>query len=64
MKTPAEIARAMGCTEQQARAQLARNAAQLDAMAAKAKATGKKVNGYTYEQLAAKARDCIAAAAA
>ena len=63
MKTASEIARIMGCTVQQARAQLARNAAQLDAMASKAKATGKNVNGYTYEQLVKKARDCLGAAA-
>ena len=63
MKTASEIARTMGCTLNQARAQLARNAKQLDAMAAKAKATGKKVNGYTYEQLVQKARDCLGAAA-
>ena len=48
---PAQIAGLLGCTEAQIRAQFAQNAKQLAAMADKAKTTGRKVNGYTAEEL-------------
>lgn len=61
MKQPTtnQIASLFGCSEAQVRAQFAKNAAQLEAMAAKAESTGRKVNNYTAAQLremAAKAR--------
>ena len=46
------IAKMFGCTEEQAKAQYARNAAQLAEMEAKAASTGRKVNGFTAQQLA------------
>lgn len=41
------------------KAHYAENARQLQRMADKAKATGKKVNGYTFEQLQAKAAEYL-----
>lgn len=55
MKTPSEIAAVFGCTPEQAKTQQLANAAQLREMAAKARATGKKVNGYTAAELDARA---------
>lgn len=49
----AMAARVFGCTPAQAKALLAKNADDLDAMRAKASASGKKVNGYSADQLAA-----------
>jgi hypothetical protein len=49
------VAAFFGCTEDQARAAYARNAAQLAKMAAKAHATGRKVNGYTERELSERA---------
>lgn len=45
------IAKVLGCTVGQLRGQHAKNAAQLSLMLHKAVTTGKKVNGYTSEQL-------------
>lgn len=47
-----KIAKMFGCTEEQAKAQYARNAAQLAEMEAKANSIGRKVNGFTAQQLA------------
>ena len=44
-----------GCTEEQARAQYAKNAEQLAGMAAKAHRTGRKVNGYAARELSKRA---------
>lgn len=49
--TITEVAKLLHCTEDQARAQYLKNAQAFDEMAAKARATGKKVNGYTLEYL-------------
>ena len=64
VKTPAEIAARFGCTVEQAREQLLANAKQMAAMAAKARAAGKKLRGYTAEQLEANAAAFTAAAGA
>lgn len=53
--TPEQIAKMFGCTTAQVGKQFAANAAQLQAMAKKAKQTGRKVNGYTAAELAAHA---------
>jgi hypothetical protein len=53
--TPEQIAARFGCTVEQARAQLQRNADQLARMAAKANKTGKNVNGFTAAQLTERA---------
>jgi len=45
------VAAIFGCTEAQAKAQYAKNAAQLSSMAAKAHRTGRKINGCTERQL-------------
>ena len=42
----------MNITKEQIRAQFAKNAKQLGEMEEKARATGRKVNGYTAEKLA------------
>ena len=49
--TPEMIAKVMGCTVEQLTSQYAKNAAQLAVMLHKAVTTGRKVNGYTAEQL-------------
>ena len=49
--TTAQIAKLFGCSEQQVRDQFHANAAQLTRLADKSKRTGRKVNGYTAEQL-------------
>jgi hypothetical protein len=49
--TAEHIAKFFGCTIEQAKAQFAANALQLAAMQKKAIFTGKKVNGYTANQL-------------
>lgn len=46
-----EIAAKFGCSPAQVGAQFARNFIQLSAMYRQACATGKRVNGYTSEQL-------------
>lgn len=50
-KTPAQVAAMFGCTENQARAQIKRNAQDLRSLAEKAKksATG-KYRGFTFNQ--------------
>jgi hypothetical protein len=48
---PSEVAAIFNCPVENVRAQYLRNAAQLEAMAAKTEATGKPVNGYTAESL-------------
>lgn len=53
--TAPTVARLFRCTVEQVKSQYARNAAQLRRMADKAAASGRKVNGYTAEQLAAHA---------
>lgn len=56
MKTPAEIARFLGCTEEQAKVQMRKNALNLRQMAEKAsKAKNGKCNGYTAAELLASA---------
>jgi hypothetical protein len=45
--TTNQVAKLFGCTEAQVKAQYAKNAKQLEAMAAKVHKTGRKVNGYT-----------------
>ena len=52
-----QIARMFGCTPEQARAQYLRCAETLDAMALSAEKKGRKVNGYTAQQLREKAAD-------
>lgn len=64
VKTPAQIAAMFGCSVEQARAQLLANAQQMAGMAAKARAAGKRLRGYTAEQLEANAAAYAAAAAA
>lgn len=54
--TREQIAKIFGCTPQQVKAQFSANAEQLYAMATKASATGKKVNGYTAAQLTGHAK--------
>lgn len=44
-------ARIFGCTVEQAKSLMAKNAAQMATMADKAKRTGKKVNNYTESEL-------------
>jgi ABC-type enterochelin transport system substrate-binding protein len=51
-----QIAKIFGCTVEQAKAQYKANGEQLRKMESKAKATGKKVNGYAQERLAAYAK--------
>jgi hypothetical protein len=51
-KTPKQVAAIFGCTQEQAAAQMQRNAKDLRAMAVKAAAKGKH-NGYTQAQLVA-----------
>ena len=46
-----QIAKLTGCTVEQVRAQQARNASMLAGMLDKATATGRKVNGYTADEL-------------
>jgi hypothetical protein len=50
-KTPAEVAKTFGCTVAQARKQIEKSRAGIVWMLQKARATGKKVNGYTESQL-------------
>lgn len=50
-----ETARIFGCTVEQAKAQYLRNSVQMQKMADKAKATGRKVNGATADVWQAKA---------
>lgn len=50
-RTPEEIAKAFGCTVEQVGAQFAKNYEGLRQMYEKACASGKRVNGYTSEQL-------------
>ena len=51
-------------TTQQIRAQYRRNAAQLDAMSRKARMLGRKLNGYTWQELEDKATECFRRAGA
>lgn len=62
VKPVAEIANVFGCTPEQVKAQMARNASSLQAMADKAVTTGRKVNGYTARQLEQHAANFGAAA--
>jgi hypothetical protein len=55
MITLATVAKRFGTTIERVRAQYLANAAQMRAMAEKAERTGRKVNGYTAEQLNARA---------
>ena len=57
-----QIAAMLKCTPDQVRAQFAKNAADTQADADKAAASGKKVRKYTAEQLAAQAADLRARA--
>ena len=41
----------LGCTVEQAITQMSKNLAQVETMAEKAETTGKKVNGYTSDEL-------------
>lgn len=59
MKTKPNLeafARMMGATVEQVHSQLERNKRQLASMAEQARKTGRKVNGYTAEQLEILAR--------
>lgn len=49
--TPRQIAAVFGCDTDQVRAQFAKNARQLGAMAEKARRTARKVNGFTSVEL-------------
>lgn len=51
MYTVEQIAKIFGCTPAQLTSSYAKNAAQLALMLHKAVTTGKKVNGFTAEQL-------------
>lgn len=51
MYTDEMIAEVMGCTVEQLRSQHAKNAAQIAGMLVKATETGRKVNGFTAQQL-------------
>lgn len=64
VKTPAQIARMYGCTEQQAAALLKKNADVLQAMANKAAQKRGKYNGYTQVELQNRAQDYLAASGA
>lgn len=55
-------ARAFGCTVDQARVMFRKNAFKLMEMHEKAVRTGKKVNGYTAQELEDSARDYLEAA--
>lgn len=44
-----------GCSPQQAESQMKKNLAGLEAMASKARSTGRKVNGYSADELASMA---------
>jgi hypothetical protein len=46
-----QTSKLFGCTPQQAEARMRVNLTGLEKMAAKAKATGKKVNNYTHDEL-------------
>ena len=46
-----DMANLFGCTVEQVRALYLKNSGQLRSMALKAEATGKRVNGYTAEEL-------------
>lgn len=52
-----QLAKFFGCTVQDVRALHAKNAQTLRAMLAKAESTGKKVNGYSAEQLRVRIAD-------
>jgi hypothetical protein len=58
----ARAARDFGCTEEQAKRLMARNADGLQQMADKAKRTGNKVSGYTEADLSSSAREYSIAA--
>lgn len=62
MATAAQCARIFGCTREQAAAQYQNCAKDLNAMAAKANATGKKVRGYTAQELQVRAARMAVAA--
>jgi hypothetical protein len=49
--SPTVVSKMFGVPVENVRVKYLRNAAQLEAMAAKAEATGKPVNGYTAESL-------------
>lgn len=51
MYTQEHIAKVLGCTVEQLTGQHAKNAAQLALMLHKATTTGRKVNGFTADQL-------------
>ncbi len=61
--TTEQIASRFGCTPEQVRAQFARNAEGLAKMLARAESTGRKVNGYTADQLRQMVADTRARAA-
>lgn len=53
--TPQRVAAMFGCTVERVAQQYARNALQLAAMASEADVSGRRVNGYTAEELRARA---------
>lgn len=61
--TVEQTAAMLGVTVEQIRAGHARNLPQLQAMLAKAEKTGRKVNGYTAEQLRERVAECAKRAA-
>lgn len=62
--TTDQIANIFGCTKAQVQAQLIANAHQLRKMQTRATTTGNKVNGYTADQLKARADSMETKAAA
>lgn len=61
--TAEQVAARFGCTPEQARAQFAANAKQLETLAARARAAGGKVRGHTASEWQAKAEEFKACAA-
>lgn len=55
MRTLEQVCAFLGCTEEQAKAQFRKNAAQLRQMEAIARAKGRKVSNFTADQLASMA---------
>ena len=58
--TLAQIAAQFRCSVYQVKEQFAKNSRQLQRMADKARATGRKVNGFTFVELTAKANEAEA----
>lgn len=63
MRTIAQVCAFLGCTEEQAKAQFRKNAAQLRKMEAIARAKGRKVSNFTADELASMAETAESRAA-